>query len=217
MLAAELVGPSGAVIGIDRNLEVLSTAREKARAAGFDQVKFKQASVALLPNLIPFDLVIGRYVLLHQSDPVGFLKAGAAQVRPGGILALHEIGYFDEFTESCRSMPLLSQVIEWIHVAFRAGVPHYDVGRRLMEQFALAQLPHPKMFCEVLIGGGSDSAITDWLLEALETLLPQLIKAGVVTEESVPIELLKTSIANDVARSHRQIVGPAQICAWIRL
>jgi ubiquinone/menaquinone biosynthesis C-methylase UbiE len=217
MLAAKLVGPSGTVIGIDRNLDVLSKAREKAGAAGLDQVQFRQASVELLPNLIPFDLVIGRYVLIHQSDPVAFLQAGAAQVRPGGILALHEIGYFTEFMESCRSMPLLTQVVEWIHEAFRAGTPHYDVGRRLMEQFALARLPAPRMFCEVLIGGGSDSAITDWLLETLETVLPQLIQAGFVSEESVSIASLKAGIANDVKRSHGQIIGPAQICAWVRL
>jgi 2-polyprenyl-3-methyl-5-hydroxy-6-metoxy-1,4-benzoquinol methylase len=217
MLAAELAGPSGVVVGIDRNLEVLSTAREKARAAGLSQVQFKQASVELLPELNPFDLVIGRYVLIHQSDPVAFLQAGAAQVRPGGILAFHEIGYFGEFIESCRSMPLLRQVAEWILEAFRGGMPYYDVGRRLMEQFVLAQLPDPKMFCEVLIGGGSDSAITDWLLETLETVLPQLSKGGVVSEESVPIDFLKASIAEDVERSHRQIIGPAQICAWVRL
>jgi 2-polyprenyl-3-methyl-5-hydroxy-6-metoxy-1,4-benzoquinol methylase len=217
ILAGELVGPAGVVIGIDRNLEVLHTAREKARAAGLDQVKFKQASVELLPDLVPFDLVIGRYVLIHQSDPVAFLQAGAAKVRPGGILAFHEIGYFAECIESCRSTPLLRQVAEWILEVFRAGMPHYDVGRRLMDQFALAELRHPKMFCEVLIGGGGDSAITDWLVETLETLLPQLIKAGVVSEESVPINLLKANIAHDVERSHRQIVGPAQICAWVRL
>ena len=165
MLAAELVGPLGVVIGIDRNPEVLSVARERSRGAKLKQVEFKEASVELLTDLIPFDAVVGRYVLLHQADPVAFLRAGAAQVRPGGIFALHEIGYFEEEVESYRDCPLLRQVGKWILQAFQSSVPHYDVGRRIVEQFSAAQLPQPKMFCELPVGGGSDSTLSDWLVE----------------------------------------------------
>jgi ubiquinone/menaquinone biosynthesis C-methylase UbiE len=216
MLAAELVGPSGVVIGVDRNPEVLSVARERSREAKLKQVEFKETSVELLSDLIPFDAVVGRYVLLHQADPVAFLRAAAAQVRPGGIIALHEIGYFEEMIESCRESPLLRRVEKWILQAFQSGVPHYDVGRRIVEQFSLAQLPQPKMFCELLVGGGSDSTISDWLVETLETVLPQLIKARTVTEE-ISMEGLRANIAADLLESQFQVAGPAQICAWVRL
>jgi len=39
MLAGEMVGPSGAVIGIDRNSEVLATARDRAQASGLSHIK----------------------------------------------------------------------------------------------------------------------------------------------------------------------------------
>lgn len=45
MLAAGLVGATGEVVGIDRNGDVLATARARARAAGFDRITFQQASV----------------------------------------------------------------------------------------------------------------------------------------------------------------------------
>jgi ubiquinone/menaquinone biosynthesis C-methylase UbiE len=216
MSAAELVGPSGVVMGIDRNPEVLSVARERSREAKLKQIEFKETSVELLSDLIPYDVVVGRYVLVHQTDPVAFLRAGAAQVRPGGILALHEIGYFEELVESYRESPLLRQVTKWILKAFQSGMPHYDVGRRIVEQFSVAQLPQPKIFCELPVGGGSDSTISDWLVETLETVLPQLINAREVTEE-IAMEALKANIAADVLESQFQVVGPAQICAWIRL
>ena len=59
------------------------------------------------------------------------------------------------------------------------------------------------------MGGGSDSTLSDWMVETLETMLPQLIKAGVITEE-IDIEALKANIAAEVQESHLQVVGPAQ-------
>src|SRR5262252_10665326 len=44
MLAAEKVGPSGAVVGIDRNPEVLAVARHRAQASGLPHVVFEMAS-----------------------------------------------------------------------------------------------------------------------------------------------------------------------------
>ena len=44
MLAAELVGPTGEALGIDRNKDVLAVAAERARVAGFPQIRFEQAS-----------------------------------------------------------------------------------------------------------------------------------------------------------------------------
>jgi ubiquinone/menaquinone biosynthesis C-methylase UbiE len=37
MLAAELVGPSGSVVGIDRSPQVIALARTRAQAAGYDR------------------------------------------------------------------------------------------------------------------------------------------------------------------------------------
>jgi ubiquinone/menaquinone biosynthesis C-methylase UbiE len=45
MLAAELVGPEGSIVGIDRSQEVLNVAKERARDAGLRQISFVQASI----------------------------------------------------------------------------------------------------------------------------------------------------------------------------
>lgn len=91
MLAAELVGPSGRVVGIDRNSQVLSIAIERADRAGFKYLSFHEAAVETFVDDAGFDLVIGRYVLIHQTDPVAFLRAAARLARPGGSMAFHEL------------------------------------------------------------------------------------------------------------------------------
>ena len=45
ILAAELVGTAGSVLAIDRNSQVLATARERAQAAGVRQIVFEERSV----------------------------------------------------------------------------------------------------------------------------------------------------------------------------
>jgi len=91
MLAAELIGPAGFVVGIDRSQEVLNLARERTQEAGLRQIGFVRASVEEFSVDEPFDLVIGRYILVHQPEPVALLRKAARLVRPGGALAFHEV------------------------------------------------------------------------------------------------------------------------------
>src|ERR1700756_1349908 len=44
ILAAELVGPEGSVVGIDRNQQVLKVAKARAREAGLRQISVLEAS-----------------------------------------------------------------------------------------------------------------------------------------------------------------------------
>jgi ubiquinone/menaquinone biosynthesis C-methylase UbiE len=45
LLAAELVGPSGSVVGIDRNQAVIAMARQRARRADYQHVDLRNVSV----------------------------------------------------------------------------------------------------------------------------------------------------------------------------
>jgi 2-polyprenyl-3-methyl-5-hydroxy-6-metoxy-1,4-benzoquinol methylase len=82
MLAAEMVGR----VGIDRNPPVIALATKRARTAGLGHVTFRDVSVDAFSDADPFDCVIGRYVLIHQADPVDFLRTAARFVRPWGPL-----------------------------------------------------------------------------------------------------------------------------------
>ena len=45
MLAAELIGPEGSIVGIDSNQESLNMAKERAREGGLHHISFVQASI----------------------------------------------------------------------------------------------------------------------------------------------------------------------------
>src|ERR1700730_9102668 len=92
-------------VGIDRNREVLTLAGQRAYAAGLRQIRYEQASVESFSSQQAFDLVIGRYILIHQSDPVGSIRAAARLVSPGGSIAFHEVRLRKKL-DSLPSVPL---------------------------------------------------------------------------------------------------------------
>lgn len=216
MLVAEFVGPTGLVVGIDRNREILTLAAERAHAAGFRQISSEHASVESFSPQEPFDLVIGRYILIHQSDPVGFLRAAARLVRPGGGIAFHELRLLQGF-DPLPFVPLWQVTRDFILMAGRSALPHHDVGDRLIKSFSDAGLPQPDLFCETPVGGGIDSPLYAWVAETLWSFLPQLGKIGISFDEPIRIETLESRLREAVVAARSQIVGPAQICAWARM
>lgn len=215
LLTAEIVGPSGWVIGVDRNPDVLEIAGERARRAGLQQIGFTRAAVRDLEDADPFDVVVvvGRYVLIHQADPVAFLRQAARLTRPGGTLAFHEI-VFD------RPMPCQPQVALWTQTtdvllaACRANFAGWDAGGRLIELFLDAGLPLPDLFCETPIGGGADTPLYTWVVETIRSVLPHIVQGGLSTAETLAIDSLERRLRDAVVEARSQIEGPAQLCAW---
>jgi ubiquinone/menaquinone biosynthesis C-methylase UbiE len=215
MLAAGLVGPLGSVVGIDRNPQVLAVARERVQAEGLRHITFEEASAEDFTGGLPFDVVIGRYVLMYQSDPAGMLSAAARLVKPGGVVAFHELGLRQE----CRSVPnvpLFDLIDKLIRMAFSGALPNYDVGHRLIQHFWDAGLTQPQLFCETPIWGGAD-APWGWLVDTLRSLLPQLQRMGVALKDALELEGLENQLRDAIVTTHSQVSGPAQICAWARV
>ncbi|QGZ93307.1 Demethylmenaquinone methyltransferase [Terricaulis silvestris] len=95
LLAAEIVGPAGRVVGMDRDPDHVTHARSRAADAGFANVTFVQGDINAPPADSPFDIAIGRYVLMYQADPLATVRSVARVVRPGGAIAFHELNMYD--------------------------------------------------------------------------------------------------------------------------
>jgi len=214
LLAAELVGESGAVVGIDRSEAAILAAR--TRAATAKNVHFLVTSPNDTLDAAPFDVVIGRYVLIFQDDVASFLRASARLVKPGSTLAFHEIDDADDFA-ALPEVPLWQQANDWLMSALRSLLPNPDVPGRLVDCFSRAGLGAPVLFCEVPIGDRERSPIATWLAETLRTLLPQIIQRGWASEEAVDIDSLEKGLRAATITTHSQVSAPRQMCAWVRV
>jgi ubiquinone/menaquinone biosynthesis C-methylase UbiE len=83
MLAARLVGPSGEVLGVERDTRSIARARLRVAEAGLHHVTFTQSDVSQLSGDKPFDALVGRFILEFLPDPVAALRSLSQLVRPG--------------------------------------------------------------------------------------------------------------------------------------
>ena len=125
------------------------------------------ASICSFSDPDTFDCVIGRYVLVHQSDPVDFLRAPCPAVDfTGGFNSLPRVWRWD----AAGNLSLAT---------FREVLPHFDSANRLI--VFDAGLPVPNLFREILVGGGERSPLYAWIVETMRSVWPQLVEMGIVT------------------------------------
>jgi ubiquinone/menaquinone biosynthesis C-methylase UbiE len=216
LLAAEMVGPTGTVIGIDRNTTAIVTARKRASAAGYTNIEFIEANARAFAGSGTCDLAIGRYVLVHQSDPAALIRAAATHLRPGGAVAFHEVFLVGTWW-SYPSVPLWQQTSDLINKAFASVVTHPDAGARMIEHFHNAGLPPPSLFSETPVGGRPDSPLYRWAAETLRTLLARAEEVGLVRSGEIDIDSLEERLRQAVTAVHGQIGFAHQHCGWARI
>jgi 2-polyprenyl-3-methyl-5-hydroxy-6-metoxy-1,4-benzoquinol methylase len=215
LLAAELAGPTGSVVGIDRDARSVALAGHRAKSQGLTWAEFHEVTVEEFTGRGSFDAVVGRYVLVHQPSPAAFLAAAARHVRPGGVIAFHELDFTQAGPVSSPEVPAWEQAIAWQKRAIAAVLTHADAGSRLISHFADAGLPEPEIHGEFLAGGGPGSPLYRYAADAVKTLLPVLARIGVAADE-IGIETLEARLKTAVVQAGAQVTIAPQYLARAR-
>lgn len=211
LLAAELVGPKGYVVGVDRVASAIEFATSRAEHKRVRNVAFRHGVDADCGDEAPFDLAVGRYVLTYQPDPAAFVRAVAARLRPGGTVAFHE---FDtRGGESLPPIPVFDRIFnEMIH-GLGASATSPNVAIRLPAIFADAGLTSPCGFCERPVGMEGSELFFRWVAESYAAVRSGNNPDG----EPVNIERLIAELKAAVAAVHGQAIADDQWCAWAKV
>lgn len=213
ILAARLVGPSGEVIGVERDANAIAKARARVAAAGLQNVTFMRADVSEVASSKPFDAVVGRFILQFLLDPGSVVRSLSQLVRPGGILAFHEPTW-GPFLLLAAYLPLRSACASLIDQAFQRSGANTNMELVLYRTFLEAGLPAPTMRIEIPIG--DDPRFARWVYDLLCSVRPRMEQHGIDYDLVGDFETLLQRLAAEASdgKTFGALVG--LVGAWSR-
>jgi ubiquinone/menaquinone biosynthesis C-methylase UbiE len=211
MLAARLVGPSGEVVGIERDPRSIALARLRADEAGLRNVTFVQSDVSEIAEGKPFDAAVGRFLLIWLPDPIAALRSLARLVRPGGVIAFQEPDWAPVLWV-VRELPLWFAAASLIHRTFEMSGASPDLGANLYWIFREAGLPEPTMRLEVQIGKDPETA--RWFTDMLRSVWPRIQQFNLPVEPVGDLDTLPERLIAEVGASKSVAAWVATVGAW---
>jgi SAM-dependent methyltransferase len=212
-LLSGLVGETGEVIGIDRDADALTTARNRANASQQPLPTFIKSGLLDLPeSLGSFDAIVGRRVLMYQTDTVATATALAKRLRPGGVMVFQEHdttmapASIDAFTLHRKAQGWLQQMIA------REGADLH-IGFNLHGILTKAGLAVECVRAECLVQTPDKAYGLGYIIRAC---LPRIVALGVATAEEVDIDTLQQRLDEERTQSEGIYIGDVMFGAWAR-
>jgi SAM-dependent methyltransferase len=211
-LAAEIVGPEGLVIGVDRSPEAIALAQERASAARLTNMRFMVQDVSELILDEPVDAIVGRLILMYLTNPSLVINRLLDNLSPGGTVVFQEMDM-----EGVKSEPyceVFETTVERIRQTFmRCGIDS-RFGLRLRPILQDAGLPAPQMIQSARVEGGYDSPGYAVMEQMVRTLLPMMEKSGVATADEFGLDTLAERLREENIARDAVMILPPLIGAW---
>jgi ubiquinone/menaquinone biosynthesis C-methylase UbiE len=213
-MMGEIVGPSGEVIGLDRDAEAGRDAVKRLRATGTSRYRFIEANVENTEEIGGelYDLTFARLALLFTRDPVAVLRRMHRWTKPGGIIAVQDL-----YPRTMNLYPKLEACSELMRVIL-------ETCERSGQDMEFA-FKFPVYFIEARIGApdGTDVSLPMTSLEPFiahhealcRSLLPRAIALGVTTHARMQSVFRDIEQAAVGGRQYSAL-WPAMIGVWKR-
>lgn len=186
-LVADIVGPSGTILAVDRDEKMLAAAQSRLEDRGVENVRFICAD--LLANLnalddidhATVDAIAGRRVLMYLPEPQKVIAELLPWLRPGGLVV------FEEADSTLApglvaAMPAHQKAFDWLDQMLQAEGVDRSMGFHLPATFASAGLEVWLIREEAVIDGQGDQYSIG---EMLTLLTPRMESAGVASSSSI--------------------------------
>lgn len=219
ILVADMVGPEGAVLGIDRGEAAIDAARTSAEARGVRNVTFRVSEIDAFDEPAAFDALVGRFVLMHQPAPASVLRGAAKAVRPGGVVCFLE-SHMDLLLTGGHSFPhspLYDELVRWMSAVVEGAGADLHAGVRLRAVFAEAGLPSPIARMEAEITGGADSPFYEYLSLSIRSMQPEATRQGLGGLVDADPDVVVGRLRDEVVRTGGCLIVWPVVAAWCRI
>jgi SAM-dependent methyltransferase len=213
-LVADLVGPSGEVVGTERFVSALQWALSRAQFRCLSNTRFLEGDASELTFDEPFDAIVGHLNLMYHPDPVGILRKLQQHLCPSGLTIFQELDI-----TSCGSQPpapTFDQAVSLIRQTLLATGARVQLGLELQQVYLEAGLPSPTIRTDSLIGDGTDFVGYSLVADMMQTLLPAMEELHLATCAELDLPSLEHRLRQEGASFKGVILFPALIGAWSR-
>jgi len=213
-IAGELVGPEGAVVGIDGAGDALAVARARVAQAGERHVTFLEGDVTAWLAGEPFDAVTARLILFHLPDPVAAVRHHFGNLRADGVFVAVEFDLGGARTEP--PVPLFDEALGWVIRAFSAAGAAPMIGARLVPILRNAGLRDVVTFGMQAYLPPDDAAAAQLLASVVRSLAGAIVGHGIATAEQMAVDTLEERLAEALRRADAVMLPPTVVGAWGR-
>jgi len=205
---AEIVGPGGRVIALDRSRRFLDALDATARQRGLAHLETVEVDLEQgeLPA-VKADGAWGRWVLAFLRHPRELLARVRESLRPGGALVLHEYLHYRTWRMAPRCAEL-EEFVERVVESWHATGGEPDVGLDLPHWLETLdfEIRHLRPVVEMV---GPSDFVWQWPHAFLDVGLRRLVDLGYVDAERA--RQMGQAIAAAAARPHARMVLPMAI------
>lgn len=209
---AEMVGPAGVVVGLEREDRFVEMARADVARNAINNVTIVQGD-ALSTGLEhdSFDLVHERLVLVNVPERSELVAEMVALTRPGGVVALEDIDNVSWLCEPPHeSWTVLLGVF---HQTFRSGGGDPFVGRRLPTLLTEAGVVDVQLHVHAAVPQPGEYRRTH-LLALIESIRDKAIALGVISEAE--LEHHRAALLDHLGDSTTVVVDKLLFQCWGR-
>ena len=188
---SERVGPTGRVVGLERECQFAEAARLQMAERGLRNVSVVEGD-ALATGLEKesFDLVHERLVAINVSARTSLLAEMLSLLRPGGIAVLQDVDNVSWLCEPAH--PSWDILLKAFHAVFQADGGDPFVGRRLPRLLRQAGAAEIQLATHVDIAVPGDPRRTH-LLSLVDSVKEKIVAAALLSEKEL--------------RRHREALG----------
>lgn len=162
-LAAEQVGATGRVIGVDMTPDMIERARRANEKAGHDNVEFRLGEIENLPVAdATVDVIISNCVVNLSPDKPRVFREALRVLKPGGRVAISDILAVEELPEDVR------QDLE-LHAACIAGASLVTEVESMLEDAGFVNI----RITPTILGGDDERIANRLASTSIEAQRPQ--------------------------------------------
>ena len=215
ILAADLAGPSGSVVGLDRDPANVAWAIKCVTEASRTNIRFHVTQFDDYSDPHPFDALVGRFILMYLPDPAATLRHLSRLLRSGAVIAFLEPD-FSVPPRCVPEIPLVRQLEKWNAEVFRRSGARIDMGMQLYRVYREAGFVDAGTSVFHLSGCGINREMVELFVAGIRSVLPKLEEYGIATHEEVQIDTLADRLEALGREADPQWVSTRFVAAWAR-